>query len=1625
MPKPYQILMVIDNISNEGDAYPLQLDETFTVLTEQQESNILAACQSQRIDGVLLEVSASGGDRLNYLNQLKQQMGENCPPVVVIGHGDIEAAVQAFKHGAADYLVQEQITPDKLRLALRDAVENAQLRQELQRCQNQFRTSVETMLDCFGIFSSIRNDAGQIVDFRIDYLNKAACENNQMPREMQIGRGLCEVLPKHRESGLFDEYCQLVDTGKPLIKKSLIYEDTYGARQLTRAFDIRASKLNDGFVASWRDITETIRQQEQSDATIQQLRSALKVVFSYAKHLEEQPLKQALKHTLTQDLMQQFPELGTLFDIDTSKLKPAGIISKTSHYHYQELAEAMPQIVWTADATGVINYVNQRWYDYTGLSEAESMGLNCVSALHPDDRDRTLRQWEQSVRCGAPIDIEYRLRRHDGIYHWFISRAVPTRNSQGQTIGWIGTLTDIDRQKRLEEQLRLVLQAVDGLVFDTDLLTNHAYRSEKLLDLVGVRAEDAPPTLTWWHERCHPDDRALLQEKWAALLTSPTDLYEQEYRVRHEDGHWVDVWERGCLIRDEQGQIVRIVGSTVDVSERKRAELALQESEQKLRSFVKYAPIRVAMFDRNMHYLAVSQCWVDAYHLGSIDAVLGHSHYEFFPNLPEHWKQSHQQGLTGAIEKCDDDRLVLADGSVKWLRWEVHPWYLDNGEIGGVLIFSEDITQRKQIEEQLRESEEHLRYTVELSPQSPWNANPAGELTHCSDRWLNLIGISRSQVLGTGWMQIVHPDDLPAMKAAWIGSIETGEPYDIEHRVKLLDGAYTWMRSRALPRRNEQGEIIRWYGTTENIHARKQSEEALRVSEAEFRTIANTAPAIVWVALPTGENIFVNERFCEYTGLCPEELLGLGWLNVFHPDDMDRILPEWERCCQTGNIFEGEVRYRSKGGKYRWHRFRTLSQRNRVGTIEKWFGCAVDIHDSKRVEEITAANEARLRGFVEANVVGMLYGDIYGNIHDANDELLRIVGYTREDLQTGRLRWADITPPEHLVLDEQAIAEAQAHGACTPYEKEYIRKDGSRIPVLLGYSLVGAAREETVAFILDLSDRKQAEAALQERSNHIQLLYETTRDLLSSTQPLTLIETVFNKLRDQMGLDVYLNYILDEQQQKLHLTFYGGIPENVAQQIEWLELGEAVCGTVAQQRCQIVQHDIQHSHDPKLELARSLGATACACQPLLAGERLFGTLSFGSLTRTEFTASEQSLFQAICDQIAIALERSELLTSLQKQTEELLRVNRIKDEFLAVLSHELRTPLNPILGWARLLQNRTLDPAKTAEALATIERNAKLQAQLIDDLLDVAKILRGKLTMEMVPVDLAFVSEAAIGTVKASAVAKNILIHSVLPQIGRVSGDAARLQQIAWNLLSNAIKFTPNNGRVEIQLKRVDHQVHMIVRDTGKGITPDFLPHIFESFRQEDASTTRKFGGLGLGLAIVRQLVEAHGGTITAHSPGEGLGATFTVCLPLLDTEVNSEPSNIPSGEEPDFTGIRVLIVDDAPDSRELVAAFLTLYGAEVMAVNSAREVLASLETFKPHLLISDIGMPDLDGYSLIQQIRALSPEQGGQIPAIALTAYARDADRQRALESGYQQHTIKPLDPEQFIQCVRLLVQR
>lgn len=398
-------------------------------------------------------------------------------------------------------------------------------------------------------------------------------------------------------------------------------------------------------------------------------------------------------------------------------------------------------------------------------------------------------------------------------------------------------------------------------------------------------------------------------------------------------------------------------------------------------------------------------------------------------------------------------------------------------------------------------------------------------------------------------------------------------------------------------------------------------------------------------------------------------------------------------------------------------------------------------------------------------------------------------------------------------------------------------------------------------------------------------------------------------------------------------------------------------------------------------------------------------------------------------------EREALLVSERAAREEAERANRFKDDFLATLSHELRTPLQAIIGWTQLLKTGNLDPLDLAEGIRVIERNAQTQTQLISDLLDVARITSGKLRLELQKVDPTSIIETVLQAAQPAAAARNIRIQKMLEaSAGTIDGDPARLQQIVWNLVNNAVKFTPKGGKVEVTLRRIDSQIEIVVADNGPGIAPDLLPQIFDRFRQGDSSTTRSHGGLGLGLAIAKQLVELHGGQINAYSAGLGKGSKFSVVLPVSTNSLSdaeqataaelSRGANDSAAAPAKLDGVRVLIVDDDNDSRNMLARLLRNHGAATRDLNGASQVLDAVQEFRPHLLISDLGMPSIDGFELIRSIRAAGHEIH-TLPAIALTGFASSDDRRKSLVAGFQAHMAKPVDPHELTAAIATLLGR
>ncbi|EAZ92591.1 hybrid sensor histidine kinase/response regulator [Crocosphaera chwakensis] len=571
-----------------------------------------------------------------------------------------------------------------------------------------------------------------------------------------------------------------------------------------------------------------------------------------------------------------------------------------------------------------------------------------------------------------------------------------------------------------------------------------------------------------------------------------------------------------------------------------------------------------------------------------------------------------------------------------------------------------------------------------------------------------------------------------------------------------------------------------------------------------------------------------------------------------------------------------------------------------------------------------------------------------------------------------------------------------------------------------------------IGTVLEITEQKQAQRRMNADLQDTQVLQELSTRLISEENIEVIYQEIIETAITLSRADAGSFQWFDVKTNQLKLLATQGFSQRIIEHFDRVTgNSQTSCGQALRNgKRAFIDFDAPDDPDGCLKMHLDEGFFSAQSTPLISRSGQFiGLLS--THWRKYHRPSERELRfldllarQAtdLIEQRQAFAEHQHLLEREQAARKEAEQANRIKDEFLAMLSHELRSPLNPILGWSTLLQTKKFDSATTQKGLSTIERNAKLQTQLIDDLLDIARILRGKLKLKETTVNLVTVIEEGIEVVRRAAEAKSIALRFNLIDSCQVRGDEGRLEQVLWNLLSNAVKFTPEGGQVIVQLEVLHDQACITVVDTGKGIKPEFLPDLFQTFCQEDISITRNYGGLGLGLAIVKYLVDAHGGSITAESAGEGQGATFTVQFPLLKEESKPSPTLLASVNT-DLKGIKVLAVDDNEDTRHLLKMLLISYGAETNVVASGIEVLANLKTFDPDVLICDISMPEMDGYTLLQQIRVLPDAQGGKIPAIAVTAFTHYEDRQKALAQGFQEHIPKPLNPEMLATAIARLV--
>jgi PAS domain S-box-containing protein len=1105
--------------------------------------------------------------------------------------------------------------------------------------------------------------------------------------------------------------------------------------------------------------------------------------------------------------------------------------------------------------------------------------------------------------------------------------------------------------RQTEERLQLALSSAQIVVWDMDLIANCIVCSANAMQMWGIQEGTGEE----FFALIHPDDRQQMIAAGQRAIAGELS-YQQEYRIIDPNGavRWLN--SQGQIHFNAAGQGVRMVGVSVDITERKQIEAEQQfliELNDAIRAIQDTKDIIWQVVCATGKYFNVTRCTygeIDAtqeyaivqrdYHNGVVSTVGRHHLNSFGPEIIAQLKQ----GKTLIIDDVDSDPrtagfsvfdaiqtksaltvpLVKAGKFVAYFVLQhISPRHWTQADVALMERIAQKTwlaVERSRAEEQLRESEARLQLALMAGRMGTWDWDMQTNTVTWSDGQFMIMGMQPNQCQPSYelWANSVHPDDLPQAELAIDQAMREKTDYHQEYRTVWADNSIHWTEARAKFSYNVEGIPIRMIGVLIDITERKQAEqereellereriarEQVEVAQYQLATIFETSPVGIGLLDSQQRFIAINEALAQMNGLTREQHLGRSIPELFGETDPN-LVEVIQEIYTTGNPFICPNLAIAVPG---------LSERS--------------------------------PGY---------YNVYYLPTTNSDQQVEELLAYV-----------LDVTEQVKLEQSQRFLSEASAVlSSSLDYQETLERVAKLVVPELADWCTVhmlatdGSIEQITLAHV----DPSKLEWAEQIRHKYP----------LNPDEPRGAGFTLRTGQSD----------ILPD------------IPDQLLVQ---------------------AARDAEH-----LEILRQIGFKSVMTVPLKTQDRILGVITFVSAeSGRRYNAADLQMAEELARRASLAIDNAQLYRAAQRDRAEAEAANRVKDEFLAVLSHELRSPLNPILGWTKMLRSQKLNPAKTEIALETIERNAKLQAQLIEDLLDVSRILQGKMTLNVANVNLATTIEAALETVRLAAEAKNIQIQTTFtPIVGTVSGDSNRLQQVVWNLLSNAVKFTPSGGRIDIELKQVGIYAQIQVKDTGIGIKPEFLPHVFEYFQQEDGTTTRKFGGLGLGLAIVRHLTELHGGTVKADSPGQNLGATFTVQLPLnvVESELISNESQKETTAH--LSDIQILVVDDDADMRELADFILTQSGAQVITAASAVQALEILNQSVPDLLLCDIGMPEMDGYSLIRQIRKWSPQQGGNIPAIALTAYAGEINQQQALAAGFQMHISKPVDPEELVQAI------
>jgi PAS domain S-box-containing protein len=1248
---------------------------------------------------------------------------------------------------------------------------------------------------------------------------------------------------------------------------------------------------------------------------------------------------------------------------------------------------------------------------------------------------------EQAEQTGCAEDKRWHLRQ-DGSLFWANGMVMPVKNDNGSLRGFAKVMRDDTAHKLLEERLR------ESEEFNRSILAS-SVDCIKVLDLDGKLLSMNSPGLCIMEIDDFGD---FYGRQWTDFWTG--DVHEQAVEA-------VDAARRGRIGRfqgfaetakgnrkywdvivspmlDQNGKPKQILSVSRDISEQKRNEEMLAQSKRRVENILESITDCFFTLDTNRRFTYVNSQTENYFGIPK-EQMLGRAFTEVLPKIKGHEiDRRHEEAL---IRRTPVHFEALSPLTGKWV--ELHLFPTDEG----LAVYFRDVTDRKQAEENLKYQKTLLEALTESVLDGILIVSPDGKLLHFNQHFMNIWNFppevleSKSDEMALKWAANQTAD--PQQFLARVGAVY-GHPDDKVREELLMKDGRVFERFGS-PIHDDNGNRLGWVWTFRDITSRKRIEKNLaflaEVSE-ELPLLANSWEIKQTIAGKIGKYLGVSHCiFAEVDTVANTAFVNHGWrksdeeadlvgnykLSEFVTDEFRQTLIS--RRPVVVNDVASDSRTAEHAANFELLKISSFIITPFVSGSDLKFVLGIYRHESyewqtdeiellgelmtrvwtrierARAEEELRESEKRYRtlfdsmdeGFCSIEVIFDASGEkaIDYRFLEINPAFEKLTGISQEDALHGK------TIRQIIPNLEEKWFEIYGRVALTGEPVRFV--EGSEAMGLwfdIYAFRIGVPENSRVALLFNnITERKRAELEREQILRQLETERARLNYLFEKAPAFVATLRGENHVFDLTN-PAYLQLIG-------HRNMTGKPVREALPEIEgqgFFELLDNVYQTGEPFIGKEMPVEIQREPDGELEKR----FVDFVFQPIFETDKLVSGIFVHGVDITEQVESRRQAESA----------------------------NRLKDEFLATLSHELRTPLNAILGWSQILQNRNLGENDTQKALTTIERNARSQSQLIDDVLDVSRIVTGKLRLNVRAVDLPGVITAAVDAARPGAEAKNIRLQTLLdPDAGPISGDPDRLQQVVWNLLSNAMKFTPKNGRVQVRLERVNSHVEIVVSDTGKGIEPEFLPYVFDRFRQSDGSMTRRHGGLGLGLAIVRQLVELHGGTVSVSSAGEGSGATFTVSLPILpmrQESVSETPRVHPTAESgasldcpPELSGLRVLLVDDEADSRDLLNLILYSCGADVVLATSAIEALETIRNEKFDVIISDIGMPDEDGFSLIKKIRELSNEEGGDVPAIALTAYARAEDRVKALRSGFQMHVAKPVEPAELVAIVANLAGR